>query len=259
MILDKIIEYKKEFVAARKAQISLPALLAEMEQAQPPLDFKMALAEGRTNPAVVAEVKKASPSKGLIRPDFDYLSFAKSYEKNFASAISVLTDEKFFQGSDDFLRQIKREISIPVLRKDFIIDGYQIYEARSLGADAILLIVKCLEKSQIIDFLCQARSLEMNALVEAHTIQEAETALSCGAEIIGVNNRNLDTFEVSLETTREVSKIIPEETVFVSESGIKTREDVEFLTGCGADAVLVGETLMRYKDPGEGIPGLVKI
>lgn len=253
MILDRILEYKKEFVKNRKSEIPLIELKEKIRDIDSPRNFKNALAKPKTKPGVIAEIKKASPSKGIIREDFQYLDFAKNYEENKASAISVLTDEYFFKGSDKYLEEIKKCVSIPVLRKDFIIDEYQIFESLVIGADAILLIVRCLSKMQLEDYLGLAQSLHLNCLVEVHKEKEAEIALDLNATIIGVNNRNLDTFEVDLNHTANISEMLPEDIILVSESGIKTKEDVQFLMNCGADAILVGETFMKYKIPGEGI------
>ncbi len=258
MILKKIIEYKKEFIAERKRNISLKDIKLKIDACQEPRNFYTALLNPKTIPSVIAEVKKASPSKGVIRIDFNYIEFAKSYEKNMASAISVLTDEKFFQGSDFFLTAIKANVNLPLLRKDFIIDEYQIFESLAIGADAILLIVKCLTPTQISDFIAVAKSLKLGVLVEVHNVKEAEIALSAGAAIIGINNRNLETFEVDLQHTVNVSKSIPDTVLVVSESGIKTKDDISFLLkNSKIKAVLVGETLMRAKDPGTCIPKII--
>lgn len=199
---------------------------------------------------MIAEVKKASPSKGLIRPDFEPVTIAKTYESAGASAISVLTDEKYFQGSIEYLKSIRQAVDLPLLRKDFVIDAYQIYEARAAGADAILLIVAALSREQLVEFGGLARELGMGALIEVHTAEELDVALSTDEPIIGINNRNLQTFETTLDTTIELASRIPSDRVIVSESGIFTRADVERLTAAGVDAILVGESLMREPDPG---------
>jgi indole-3-glycerol phosphate synthase len=193
----------------------------------------------------VCEVKKASPSKGLISPDFNYMQIAKDYEAGGAAAISVLTEPDFFLGKNDYLSQIKREAKIPVLRKDFIIDERQIYETKDIGADALLLICAILDFSQLKSFLELASSLELCCLVEAHDEKEIESALKAGAKIIGVNNRNLKTFEVDFSNAMRLRKLVPNDRIFVSESGIKTKEHIEMLRACGVNAVLIGETLMR--------------
>ncbi len=196
----------------------------------------------------IAEVKKASPSAGIIREDFNYLNIAKEYEAGGASAISVLTDKEFFKGDLKYLSEIKKTVSLPVLRKDFIIDPYQIYEAKAAGADLVLLIARILTKEQIDTFLALTHKLGMESLVEVHDIDELNTVLETEASIIGINNRNLDTFETNIETTLQLCHLIPEEKIIVSESGIKTRADVLNLEKAGIDAILIGETLMRSQD-----------
>lgn len=208
--------------------------------------FKQALST--PDISFICEVKKASPSKGVIAEDFPYLSIAKEYEEAKAAAISVLTEPYFFQGKDCYLQEIAKEVSIPVLRKDFIIDEYQIYEAKLLGASAVLLICSLLEESRVKEYLNIAHSLGLSALVEAHTEEEVETALRTEAGIIGVNNRNLQTFEVDLTTSCKLRHMIPEEIIFVSESGIKTAQDVKLLKENKTNAVLIGETFMRSPD-----------
>lgn len=248
MILDKILDEKKNEVAARKAMLPIRELKSRVSDAPVPLDFMRRLARNKAGiPAVIAEVKKASPSKGVIRPDFDPEAIAMSYEAAGASAISVLTDEKFFQGSLNFLRQVKKTVSLPVIRKDFIIDEYQVYEARAAGADAILLIVAALEKDTINQLMNRAAEIGMQCLVEVHNEQEMETAIDVGAPLIGINNRNLQTFEVSLDTTARLLPMIPRAKT-VSESGIFTRDDMKRLGEMGVDAVLIGEALMRERD-----------
>ncbi len=204
--------------------------------------------EGGKSVNVIAEVKKASPSKGIIAEDFPYMDIAKDYEIGKASAISVLTEPKYFKGDNRYLKDIKDSVSCPILRKDFIIDEWQIYEAKTIGADAILLIVAGLSKSQIKEYLELATSLNLEVLVETHDESEVGTALEIGASIIGINNRNLKTFDVSLEITHRLRKLIPQEKICVSESGINTREDMIRLQEIGCDAALIGESLMRAKD-----------
>jgi indole-3-glycerol phosphate synthase len=198
--------------------------------------------------SVIAEVKKASPSKGVIAEEFPYLDIARTYEAAGASAISVLTEPNFFQGSPLYLQEIVQEVSIPVLRKDFIIDSYQIYEAKVLNASAILLICALLGDDELGSFLELAHSLGLSALVEAHDAREIERALAVGARIIGVNNRDLKNFEVDLTTSQQLRELVPPHILFVSESGIKTAEDAVQLASFGVDAVLIGETLMRTPD-----------
>lgn len=262
LILDKILADKRIEVADRKQQIPLDKLSKEIESAPTPRNFEEALTpeEKSKNIGVnlrssavsirlLAEVKKASPSKGLIRADLDPVSIAQTYERAGASAVSVLTDEKYFQGHLDYLVEVRKAIGLPVLRKDFTVDTYQILEARASGADAVLLIVAALSKSELSEFMSVASDLGMASLVEVHTSEELDIALEIGARIIGVNNRNLQTFETRLETTLELAERIPGDRVLVSESGIFTRADVESLMSAGTDAILVGESLMRQPDP----------
>lgn len=247
MILEQIIGDRKKSVEDLKVKCPQIQLMREIEyQNFAFYDFKEALKrkEGDTSLHIIAEVKKASPSKGLICPDFPYLDIAKDYEKGGASAISVLTEPKYFMGSPTYLTDIKQQVNIPVLRKDFIIDEWQIYQAKAIGADAILLIVAALSKSQLQTYLEAASSLGLEVLVETHDGSEVEMALEVGADIIGVNNRNLHTFEVNLENTARLRHLVPKDKVFVAESGIHTLEDLKFLKGVGCDAALIGESLM---------------
>lgn len=256
MILDTILEHKKVEVAARKATAPLDDLMRRAKDAPPALDFAGALRQdANCLPAVIAEVKKASPSKGVIRSDFDPEAIARAYESAGAAAVSVLTDEEFFQGSLDYLTLVKQTISLPVLRKDFIIDEYQLWEARAAGADAALLIVAALDADLLRGLMANAESIGLQCLVEVHDEPELNVALSVGAQVIGINNRNLQTFEVSLETTtklmRHASRAgMPRTNTnrIVSESGIFTREDMVKLGAMGVDAVLIGEALMRERD-----------
>ncbi|MHB1000642.1 MAG: indole-3-glycerol phosphate synthase TrpC [Armatimonadota bacterium] len=259
MILDKIIADKRPEVDLRKAQVPKEQMAQYAREASPALDFAAALRRpsGDTRMRLIAEVKKASPSKGLIRPDFDPVEIAKTYERSGASSISVLTDEKYFQGHLDYLKAIRANVNIPLLRKDFIVDPYQIFEARAAGADAILLIVAVLSSAEISEYMNLASELGMASLVETHTAEEMETALSTGAKIIGINNRNLQTFEVSLDTTLELAKMVPDGCILVSESGIFTRADVETLLDAEIDAILVGESLMRTADPADKVRELL--
>jgi len=273
LILDRILADKRIEVEARKARTPLEQLRDAIREAPPPRDFASAIrkvlpsplegegkGEGETHRtsargprstvSLIAEVKKASPSKGLIRPDFDPVAIARSYESAGASAISVLTDEQHFQGRLEYLPAIRAAVNLPLLRKDFIVDAYQVYESRAAQADAILLIVAALSRGQLSEFLGLADELGMASLVEVHTAEELDAALEVGARIIGVNNRDLRTFETKLETTLELASGVPGDRVLVSESGIFTRADVERLMEAGVDAVLVGESLMREPDPG---------
>lgn len=247
MILDKILKTKAAEVATGKSLISISELKEKIKDLPAPINFAAKLNRSDNNiPAVIAEVKKASPSKGLIRPDFDPVKIAISYQAAGAAALSVLTDKEYFQGSLEFLKQIKNSISLPVLRKDFIIDEYQIFEARAAGADAILLIAAALNKDKIVHFRNCAKSLGMSALVEVHNEQEMDTVLDIDIDLLGINNRNLYTFDVSLDTTKRL--IATAKTTgakIVSESGIFTRKDMLELGKTSVDAVLIGEALMR--------------
>jgi len=256
MILDDIIANKKGELAETKRSCSLGDIKARAADAGPTRGFGKSLS--RTGDIqLIAEVKKASPSKGVIRDDFDPVTIAKLYEESGASCISVLTEKKFFQGSLEYLGWIRKAVKLPLLRKDFIIDEYQIHEARAAGADAILLIAACLEKQQIEDYLGIAHRLGLDVLVESHTYKELEKSLYAGAMLVGINNRDLTTFTVSLQATLDLLNDIPDERIVVSESGIKTREDVVKLQQAGVDAVLVGESLMREKDIGRKVKELL--
>lgn len=250
MILDVIIEHKKAEVAAKKARVPVAELISKARETLPPLDFAASLKRAANGlPAVIAEIKKASPSKGVIRTDFDVETIARAYQSAGAAAVSVLTDEKFFQGSLEYLTLVKSTISLPVLRKDFIIDDYQLWEARAAGADAILLIVAALDIDLLHNLMAEAEHVGLQCLVEVHDETELNLALEAGARIIGINNRNLRTFEVSLETTTRLMRKYEERTAkIVSESGISAREDMVKLGAMGVDAVLIGEALMRERD-----------
>ncbi|MFA0749736.1 MAG: hypothetical protein SLRJCFUN_000139 [Candidatus Fervidibacter sp.] len=249
-ILQHIVEVKRREVAERQRQTPLSALRQRLADAPFVRPFAKALKRRPDEPLrLIAELKKASPSKGVFRSDFDPEALLHAYENSPASALSILTDEPFFQGSLDYLRLARQRTTKPLLRKDFLIDAYQLYEARANGADAVLLIVAALTKDALQDLLALARELGMDALVEVHTEVELETALSVGATLIGINNRNLQTFAVDLATTLRLRPLIPDDCVIVSESGIETREQVRMLEEAGIDAILVGETLVRSPDP----------
>ena len=251
-ILDKIIAVKKQEVAAALARKSLALVRADAESRVLTRDFVGALrakiAAGQ--PAVIAEIKKASPSKGVIREDFIPADIAQSYAENGAACLSVLTDVQFFQGQVDYLKQARASCQLPVLRKDFMVDAYQIYESRAMGADCILLIAACLNDAQMKDFENIARSLDMAVLVEVHDGAELERALKLKTPLIGINNRDLQTFEVSLDTTLSLRGQVPAERLLVTESGIHTRDDVLRMGAAGVNAFLVGEAFMRAPDPG---------
>ena len=248
-ILDKIVAYKRGFLAECMARTPWDEMMRLAESAPPvPSLFDGLMDAGDI--AIMAEVKKASPSKGVIRADFDAVGIAKIYAENGAAALSVLTDEKFFGGSTGDLTRIASVVDRPILRKDFTIDPYQICEARALGASAVLLIVAILTPDELAAFLATSRALGLDALVEVHDREELTIALDAGAAMIGINNRNLKTFETSLDTTYALIPHIPKGILKISESGIDTREDVAALKDAGADAVLVGESLMRASDVG---------
>lgn len=247
MILEQIVEKRREQLDAELRKTPRIEIERAASFANTPVrDFEGALTKNGIS--VIAEVKKASPSKGVICGTFDPRQIALDYEAAGADAISVLTEEHYFMGNAAYLERIKKAVKIPVLRKDFIFDSYQIYEARVMGADAFLLIVSILPKETLQEFLSLAKFLSLSALVEVHDEKEAETALDCGARIIGINNRDLRTFDVTLRTTKRIAAMIPEDRVLVSESGIVTHEDLCYVEECGADAVLIGETLMRSRE-----------
>ena len=246
-ILDEIYKHKLSEVAEDKKRVSLETLKEQCKKKQEARSFGAAL-KSNTNIRIIAEIKKASPSLGIIREDFNPVEIARIYETGGAAAISVLTDEKFFQGRLSYLTDVKKSVNLPILRKDFIIDSYQIYEARSAGADAILLIAALLTKEEIQHYLELARELDMDCLVEVHSEAELKKVLQTNADIIGINNRDLATFKTDLKTTVRLRPMIPTEKIVVSESGIKSRMDVEKLMKEGVDAILVGETLMKSND-----------
>ncbi len=249
-ILERIVEHKRREVDEKKREFNLSLIREEAERLKTPYDFKRAISSEGIS--IIAEVKKASPSKGIIREDFDPVEIALAYQRGGAKAISVLTDKEFFKGSPFYLRQVAEAVKLPVLRKDFIIDEFQIYGAKVLGASSYLLIVSILSDSQLSDFIELGRELGMEPLVEVHSEPEVERALKAGAQIIGINNRDLQTFKVSLSTTKELLPIIKEEgRLVVSESGIKGKEEILELHSKGVDGFLVGETLMRAEKPEE--------
>jgi len=248
IMLDEIVEKTKKRVETAKGIISLDDLKNEVSLMEITDDFPFKKALGGDDISIIAEVKKASPSKGLIAEDFDYLQIAKDYEDAGASAISVLTEPYFFMGSDDYLKEIADNVSIPVLRKDFVVDEYMIWEAKALGASAVLLIVSILDIVQLKKYLDLAHELGLSAIVETHDGDEIMRALTVGAEIIGVNNRNLNDFTVDIENSINLRRCVSGDVIFISESGIKTKEDVTRLKENDVDAVLIGETLMKSDD-----------
>ena len=255
-ILNKIVAVKHEEVAAAQKRLPFDVIRADAESRVLTRDFEGALrakiAKGQA--AVIAEVKKASPSKGVLRADFIPADIAQSYAEGdgqvSAACLSVLTDKQFFQGSVDYLKQARASCQLPVLRKDFLVDAYQVYEARAMGADAILLIAACLDDAQMADFEAIARSLDMAVLVEVHDRPELERALRLKTPLVGINNRNLRTFEVTLDTTLSMLKEVPADRLLVTESGILKPADVKTMRDAGVHAFLVGEAFMRAEDPG---------
>jgi indole-3-glycerol phosphate synthase len=243
MILDKIIDKTKIRVEQAKRQIPYDKIKIIAKKSSTPFIFEKALKSNDIS--FICEVKKASPSKGIISDDFQYLKIAKEYELAHATALSVLTEPDFFMGSNEYLTQIKKIVDIPVLRKDFIIDEYQIYEASMIGADAILLICSILDTNMIKRYIKIADSLGLSCLVEAHNEAEVNSAIDAGARIIGVNNRNLNTFTVDINNSVNLRKLVPNNIIFVSESGISTSEDIKKLRENGTNAVLIGEALMK--------------
>ena len=261
-ILNKIVAVKHEEVAAAIKRMPLAAMRADAESRVLTRDFEGALRAkiARGQAAVIAEVKKASPSKGVLRADFIPADIAQSYADGdgtvSAACLSVLTDKQFFQGSVDYLKQARASCQLPVLRKDFMVDAYQIYESRAMGADAILLIAASLDDAQMADFEAIARSLDMAVLVEVHDGAELERALKLKTRLVGINNRNLRTFEVSLQTTLDLQKNVPADRLLVTESGILSPADVKTMRDAGVNAFLVGEAFMRAKEPGEALAKL---
>ncbi len=251
MILDTLVGSTMKRVAAAKDREPYNLMKKKALSLPASLEFRFENALKSKEIAFICEVKKASPSKGLIAADFPYLTIAKEYETAGASAVSVLTEPEFFQGSNAYLTEISRSINIPVLRKDFMVDDYQLYEAKVIGADAVLLICALLDTGKLKKHLSICDELGLSALVEAHTKAEVYSALQAGARIIGVNNRNLKTFAVDLNTSIELRPVVPPNVLFVAESGIHTIDDINALRQAGVDAVLIGETLMRSADKKE--------
>ena len=257
-VLKRILARKQEEVAERRERVSLFELKTRAATAPPVRGFADAIeakiAAGQA--AVIAEVKKASPSKGVIRADFDPAAIARSYEAGGAACLSVLTDIDFFQGSDAYLQQARAACSLPVLRKDFVVDAWQLHEARMLGADCVLLIAAALDDAQLAEFAFIAAELGMDVLVEVHDLDELERALPIPARLLGINNRNLRTFEVSLQTTLDLKAMVPADRVLVTESGILAPADVALMRGHGIGTFLVGEAFMRQPEPGAALRDL---
>jgi len=257
MILSRIIEEKRREVDRVQKKVPLNDLKEEAESLYIKSMFKKSISrKGHIN--LIAEIKKSSPSKGIIRGDFDPLKIALAYQAAGASAISVLTDERFFDGKLEYLKTIKELVSVPLLRKDFIIDEYQVYESAVAGADAILLIAHILTQEELNRYFCVAKELGMDVLVEVHNEEEVEKALKSHASIIGINNRDLTDFNVDISVTQRLIRLIPETKVIVSESGINSYEQVMFLKSLGVNAVLIGETFMRVENIGEKVRELMR-
>lgn len=248
MILEQIAADTRIRVEEKKKELALEKVKEKAESMEKHTGFPFEQALKKSDLSFICEVKKASPSKGIIAEEFPYLQIAKEYEMAGADAISCLTEPKYFLGKDEYLKEIAKEVKIPVLRKDFVVDEYQIYEAKVLGASAVLLICAILEEEQLKEYIQIANNLGLSALVEAHDEQEIEVAIRAGAKIIGVNNRNLKDFSVNVGNSTSLRNLVPSEILFVAESGIKGPEDIEALRKNQVDAVLIGETMMRSPD-----------
>ena len=255
MFLEKILESKREEIEQRKIALPLSELKRRLAESPFPLDFDGAV-RSRAR-ALIAEVKRSSPSRGRIREDFDPVAIARIYAEGGAAAVSVLTESRFFEGRDSFLQDIRQNVDLPLLRKDFIIDPYQIYETRFLGGDALLLISRILDAGQLKEFIRLSSELGLSSLVEIHDETDLEKALAAGARIIGINNRDLSTFSTNLEVSLRLAPLVPEGMTVISESGIRSRNDIERLESAGIHAFLVGETLMREKDIGRKMKELL--
>ncbi len=257
-VLDRICAKKAEHVAAQKSKISLNELKSRIKDQEPPRGFINALKQGET-PAIIAEIKKASPSKGLIRSDFDPAQIARTYEDNGAVCISVLTDEPYFQGCDSYFSTVKKAASLPLLRKDFMIDSYQIYESRALGADCILIIMAALSDSKALELYNIACELGMDVLVEIHNAQELKRAAILSPAMIGVNNRNLKTLDVDIQTSFDLLSHISKNVFKIAESGITKADTISKLSSAGYQGFLVGESLMRHNNIGKALKNLRQI
>jgi indole-3-glycerol phosphate synthase len=257
-ILKKILQRKREEIAERSRQVSLKQLKQQAQAASPTRGFINAMAAKikQGKPGIIAEIKKASPSKGVIRENFDPVAIAKSYEQHGAACLSILTDRDFFQGHEDYLLQARAATKLPVIRKDFIIDPYQVYEARAINADCILLIVAALDDEKLSELLSLAHELNMDVLMEVHDAEEMRRAIQTGAKLIGINNRNLRTFELSLNTTLDMLDRVPVDRLLVTESGILSPQDVTLMRNHKVNAFLVGEAFMRAENPGEKLAEL---
>ncbi len=258
--LKEILQHKRAEVAEKKTRFPLYNIVERLESTPPTASFIEAIrSHDMDELSCIAEIKKASPSKGIIAKNFRPEKIAREYEVGGAKALSVLTDEKYFQGSPSFIKLVKDHVSLPVLRKDFIVDEYQIYESRIIGADAILLIVAALKESELLRFQSLARDLDLDCLVECHTKNEIDRAVQCGATLIGINNRDLRTFEVAVETSLMLKRFIPNSTVAISESGIRNPHHVGLLRQAGFDAILVGEHLMSQANRTKALRDLLQL
>lgn len=253
-ILQRIAEHKAQEIDAAKKQYPLSTLI---EKPTPPVRPFVHALTARTSPAIIAEIKKASPSKGVIREEFDVTEIARTYAQHGARCLSVLTDEHFFQGHPTYLMQAKEQCNLPILRKDFIIDAYQIAESRALGADCILLIVAMLDDAQLMDFCQLAQEHNMAVLVESHTEEEVHRALKLPTPLIGINNRSLHTFHTDIQLTLQLKNEIPQDKIIITESGIRTREDILLMQAQGINTFLIGEHLMRAPNIGEALDQLM--
>ena len=257
-ILNEIAAYKREWVKSCKQKVSEQTLITQAKTVQP-LDYAGALVERISNQknAVIAEVKKASPSKGIIREDFHPVTIAKAYEAGGATCLSVLTDVKYFQGDDQFVRDIREQVNIPILRKDFMLDPYQIIEARAMGASCILLIMAMIEDALAQELCAAAHELGLSVLPEVHDAKELERAMDLNTPLLGINNRNLHTFDITLQTTLDLLAEIPDERTVITESGIFTHDDIQLMNQHAVYGFLVGESLMRQDDPGAALQTLL--
>ena len=257
-ILEQILATKREEIDLRRTLVPEQQLLDKMADGHTPLGFVSALQRraSEQKPGVIAEIKKASPSKGVIRADFNPAAIATSYATANATCLSILTDEQYFQGHDDYLREVRQVVTLPLLRKDFTIDAYQVYEARAMGADCILLIVSALKPADLRDLYALAQSVGLDVLIEVHDAEELAIALALGPDLIGINNRNLKTFNTNLETTIDLLSNIPADVVVVTESGISTVADVSRMQANNVHCFLVGEAFMRATDPGQALSDL---
>jgi indole-3-glycerol phosphate synthase len=256
-ILQEIVEYKKQELEIIKQQVSLDKILEKLEKINfETRDFISAI-KNSLDINIIGEIKRASPSKGILNKNIDVIEYAKMYEEAGIKAISVLTETKYFLGDPKYLKLVRDNVRLPILRKDFIIDSYQIFESRLLGADAILLIANLLDKKILKDFLHISKNLNLFCLVETHTKEDITKALDCGAEIIGINNRSLENFSVNINITKKLKDLIPKDKIIVSESGINTDKDISSLRNIGVNAFLIGESIVTSKNPREKIKELI--